>query len=105
MKKRGSFVIDLAGRQSPHEIQEAIAASLPVPEYYGRNLDALRDFLTEWGRMRVVFKNAGAAAVAYLLPACAASMSEAPGLAVVFDGRQRKWRSRPSDGRKARRRA
>ena len=43
------YIIDLAGAGSEEDIQERIAESLPLPDYYGGNLDALYDVLTEMG--------------------------------------------------------
>ena len=43
------FIIDLEGAGSEEEIQERIEEALPLPDYYGENLDALYDVLTEMG--------------------------------------------------------
>ena len=43
------FYIDLQDAASPAEVQECIAAALPLPAHYGRNLDALYDVLTASG--------------------------------------------------------
>ncbi|MBQ6312079.1 MAG: barstar family protein [Lachnospiraceae bacterium] len=43
------FIIDLEGAGSEEEVQERIEEALPLPEYYGENLDALYDVLTEYG--------------------------------------------------------
>ena len=43
------FRIDLTGVGTKEELHERIAATLPLPEYYGKNLDALYDVLTECG--------------------------------------------------------
>ena len=43
------FIIDLEGAGSEDEIQERIEEALPLPDYYGENLDALYDVLTEYG--------------------------------------------------------
>lgn len=103
MAMQEKFVINLAGKRTPAEIHGAIASALPVPEFYGRNLDALHDFLTErCAGAAIVFRNAGAGATALLCPACNAAMSETPGLAITFEPGRRRWRARPSDGRKAR---
>ena len=39
------YVIDLAGVTARKELHERIEAALPVPEWYGKNLDALHDVL------------------------------------------------------------
>ena len=41
------YIIDLAGVVSRKELHASIEAALPLPEWYGRNLDALYDVLTE----------------------------------------------------------
>ncbi len=43
------FIIDLEGAGSEEEIQQRIEEALPLPDYYGENLDALYDVLTEYG--------------------------------------------------------
>ena len=43
------FIIDLEGAGSEEEVQERIMEALPLPDYYGENLDALYDVLTEYG--------------------------------------------------------
>ena len=43
------YIIDLAGVETEEDVQERIAESLPLPDYYGSNLDALYDILTEMG--------------------------------------------------------
>lgn len=39
--------IDLSGAAFPSDIHDRLVASLPLPTYYGRNLDALYDVLSE----------------------------------------------------------
>lgn len=41
------IVIDLAGMRTPEQIHPYIAAQMGLPDYYGKNLDALFDCLTE----------------------------------------------------------
>ena len=43
------FYIDLKGVTTKEELHERLAENLPLPEYYGGNLDALYDVLTEQG--------------------------------------------------------
>ena len=43
------FYVNLSGVSSPGDFQERVALELPVPSYYGRNLDALYDTLAESG--------------------------------------------------------
>lgn len=47
--EENEFIIDLEGAGSEEEIQERIMEALPLPDYYGENLDALYDVLTEYG--------------------------------------------------------
>ena len=42
------YVIDLNGVTTRQQFQELVVQSLPCPEYFGRNLDALYDVMTEW---------------------------------------------------------
>ncbi|MBR7046689.1 MAG: barstar family protein [Lachnospiraceae bacterium] len=43
------FTIDLSGVSDRKGLHDRIQEVLPLPEYYGRNLDALYDALTEFG--------------------------------------------------------
>ena len=82
---RRCFVVDLAGVRSAVRLHAALAAQLPLPAHYGRNLDAFYDVLTEsGGRWSIVFRNAGAAAKG-LRAVCADAMAETPGLDIVFE--------------------
>jgi ribonuclease inhibitor len=79
------FVIDLAGVRSATRLHAILAENLPLPEHYGRNLDAFYDVLTEFGpRWRIVFRNAGAAMNA-LRAVCEDAMAETPGLEILFE--------------------
>ncbi len=42
------YIVNLSSAADSREIQEMIADTLPVPEHYGKNLDALYDVLTSW---------------------------------------------------------
>ena len=87
MKKprKRRFVIDLAGVRSAARLHAILAENLPLPEHYGRNLDALHDVLTEFGPCwHIVFRNAGAA-MAGLRAVCEDAMSEIPGLEILFE--------------------
>lgn len=54
-------MLDGAAAESREALHEAFAAALAFPEYYGHNLDALYDCLTEGSTpTRLVFKNMGA---------------------------------------------
>ena len=41
------FYIDLSGVTTSDELQDLLVKELPLPDYYGKNLDALYDVLTE----------------------------------------------------------
>ena len=85
--ERRVFTIDLAGVRSAAKLHDALAAALPLPAHYGRNLDALHDVLTEFGgSWTVVFRNAGAVARG-LRAVCADAVEETPGLQVSFEDR------------------
>ena len=79
------FTVDLAGVRSAAKMHDAIAAALPLPEHYGRNLDALYDVLTEYGcNWKIVFRNAGTVARGLRI-VCADAMAETPGLETLFE--------------------
>ena len=87
MKKtpKRRFVVDLAGVRSAARLHAVLAETLPLPEQYGRNLDALHDVLTEFGpRWHIVFRNAGAA-MSGLRAVCEDAMAETPGLEFEFE--------------------
>ena len=82
---RRRFVVDLAGVRSAARLHAALAAQLPLPAHYGRNLDAFHDVLTEFGGCwSIVFLHAGAVADG-LRAVCADAMDETPGLDIVFE--------------------
>ena len=41
------FYIDMSEVTTKDELQDLLVKELPLPDYYGRNLDALHDVLTE----------------------------------------------------------
>ncbi len=47
MDKKVCFEVDLSGVASREEFHKRICQTLPCPSYYGDNLDALYDVLTE----------------------------------------------------------
>ena len=52
------YIIDLNGLRDRADLHERIFHALPLPEWYGYNLDALFDVLTEPTEpMRIVFLN------------------------------------------------
>ena len=80
------FFVDLADAHDAASLHAALAAQLPLPEHYGRNLDAFYDVLTEFGcDWRIVFRNAGPAADG-LRDVCRDAAEETEGLEVVFEG-------------------
>ena len=82
---RRRFVVDLSGVRSAARLHAALAAQLPLPQHYGRNLDAFHDVLTEFGgSWSIVFRNVDAAAEG-LRAVCADAMDETPGLDIVFE--------------------
>ncbi len=52
------YFIDLSGVRSRQEIHQRLRQALPLPQWYGDNLDSLYDVLTEWnGPAELVFQN------------------------------------------------
>lgn len=52
------FYIDLMEVNNKDELQELLEDELPLPDYYGRNLDAFNDVLTEYGsEWNIIFYN------------------------------------------------
>ncbi len=91
---RRSFDIDLAGVADAEALHDRLAAALPLPQGYGRNLDALHDALTEFGgEWSIVFRNASGAPKG-LRAVCRDAVSETPGLRVTFA----RARKNPSGG-------
>lgn len=83
--QKESFVVELQGVDTPEALHAALAAQLPLPAHYGRNLDAFYDVLTECGaNWRIVFRHAGAAA-AGLRQVCADAAAEGAGAEIVFE--------------------
>lgn len=83
-RKAKSFTVDLAGVRSAPKLHAALVEQLPLPEHYGRNLDAFHDVLTEYGcNWKITFKNAGPAANG-LRAVCSDAVEETPGLVVEF---------------------
>ncbi|MBO4708695.1 MAG: barstar family protein [Kiritimatiellae bacterium] len=85
LRKR-RFVIDLAGVRSAARLHAVLAEMLPLPEGYGRNLDALYDILTEFGpNWRIVFRNASASLKGFRA-VCEDAVTATPGLEIEFEG-------------------
>ena len=52
------FYIDLADVTTTEQFHEILVKELPLPEHYGRNLDALYDVLTDEARgWNIIFYN------------------------------------------------
>lgn len=82
--RKRRFVVDLAGVRSAARLHSVLAEKLPLPEWYGRNLDALYDVLTEFGsNWNIVFRNVGAS-LKGLRSVCEDAASETPGLSISF---------------------
>ena len=56
------YYIDLQGVKTKEQFHERLRGALPLPPYYGNNLDALHDVLEESGRdWELIFYNCGEA--------------------------------------------
>ena len=88
------YFVDLTGVENRTELHDRIEQELPVPDWYGRNLDALYDVLTEpgfgGGRCTICFtgcSGSGDGMQRYLeamKQMCRAAVEENTGLAVEF---------------------
>ena len=85
------FYIDLNRAVSRDSFQDRITAELPVPDHYGRNLDALYDILTEMGAgWNLIFYGSSALKdrepkyFATVLRLCDEACAETPGLKIRF---------------------
>lgn len=85
------YRIDIRDVRTREELHQKIAESLPLPDYYGRNLDALFDVLTESSEDRVIefitdFPVEEALGRYYiaLRAMCGAAQSGNPSLRIVF---------------------
>ncbi len=86
------YEIDLSGVSGREELHARLRAALPLPDWYGNNLDALRDVLTEsGGGWDIRFRNAGRASesaadyIAVLRRMCADAAAETPGLTIAWE--------------------
>lgn len=67
---------------NPENLHQILRASLPLPDYYGDNLDALHDVLTEFGsKWTLSFRGTPSAAFRQV---CMDAMAETPGLIIRF---------------------
>ena len=86
------YRIDIREVRTRKELHEKISEALPLPDYYGNNLDALFDVLTECGEERtivfIVNENVEEALGKYyaaLQAMCGAAADENPELTILFD--------------------
>ena len=89
-----SYFVDLTGVENRTELHDRIEQELPVPDWYGRNLDALYDVLTEpgfgGGRCTICFVGCAESAdnmqryLEAMKQMCRAAGEENPGLTVEF---------------------
>ena len=86
-----SDVIDLRGLASREALHARLREALAMPDWYGNNLDALRDVLTESAPRELVLRNADAADeglrdyLAALRGMLADTAAETPGLVVRWE--------------------
>ncbi len=87
-----TYEIDLSSVYNPDDLHEVIAGVLPLPEYYGGNLDALHDALSDiFEDTEISFVNTYEAQVmmpkymAGLKRLCDDIQSENPKLKIIFD--------------------
>ena len=60
-QRENVFYIDLNEVSTKEEFHKALIRELPLPDYYGENLDALYDVLTEYGDgWNIIFYNSTA---------------------------------------------
>ncbi len=52
-----SYIVDFSGTTDKNSIHECIKNALELPEYYGKNLDALHDCLSEITDAVITLKN------------------------------------------------
>jgi len=85
------FVVDLAGLGTKADLHDRIRRALELPEYYGENLDALYDLLTEMDEgTEIVFSGADQADrslgeyLDILREMCSDAEHENPGLMITF---------------------
>ena len=79
------FVVDLEGKTRGCALQRRLAAALPLPPEYGRNLDAMYDAFTEYGgEWKITFRNSAAAPEAFR-QVCRDAVADTPGLEIAFE--------------------
>lgn len=85
------FYIDLYKITTKEELQDLLAKELPLPEHYGKNLDALYDVFTEQAKeWNIIFYNSKSAELNLgkyfdtLKKMCLRACKEAQGLRIRF---------------------
>jgi ribonuclease inhibitor len=85
------YRIDIRDVRTRDELHSKVAEVLPLPEYYGRNLDALFDVLTESSEERVIefitepsVEEALGKYYRALTAMCRAAEEDNPNLEVIF---------------------
>ena len=86
-----TYEIDLSSVYNPDDLHEVIGDTLPLPDYYGGNLDALHDVLTDFFEdTEITFTNVFEASVmmpkyiAALKRMCGDAEEENPHLTIRF---------------------
>ena len=54
-----TVIIDISELEAPADLHEIIKLKLDLPEYYGRNLDALHDVLTSVSSLHLILCGSG----------------------------------------------
>ena len=96
------YYIDLQGVGTKEQFHERLRGALPLPSYYGNNLDALHDVLEESGRdWELIFYNCRDAdkALGGYMGALRAMCAET---IASWEGRQGAWRIHGSAARDVR---
>lgn len=85
------YTIDIRGIRTRQELHARISSVLPLPDYYGNNLDALFDVMTEWSDERYIIflvdegvEEALGKYFAALRAMCGAACEENPDLTIIF---------------------
>lgn len=92
MSEQTTYIIDMNGVYSADDFHGLLEEILPLPDYYGENLDALYDVLTEMGKnWHLIFRNYTEAQVCMekymknLRKMCGKAMEHTPGLVIEFE--------------------
>ena len=92
MAVQNVFTVDLSGVSDRKGLHDRIQEALPMPEYYGRNLDAFYDVINEYGgSWKILFR--GCEEVRETMPAylsalarlCMDAEAENAGLSIIFE--------------------